>query len=301
MSLKIDAFNNQPEQMGTLRRFFSLKRSSQKNGYTPNSSHSHQSVQKASAIGQSVTGSFQKREESFYTACRSIYKIEEKDDVKNLLQTRWTKSLGRRKKEAKILTVVPKSTLEQAKVFFGDEEDNENPSDLSNKTMEESSHHSGNRKSFLGTLKRTKTFLRNLRNSTEKSPEEMDDCLTKAKNFFMSEKYREAKKFFNQLLGSSRLDELGKKPEVYLYLTAIHLLENDGTKAFEYLDEIENGYLKLLMHKHSSHLSNTEMKEKPFPEANFYGIENESEDEKIIMDKLFKASSVSKKNSQGKK
>lgn len=97
MSTKIDIFNNQPE-----RRFFTLKRSSQKNGYTlnfNNPSKQDQSIQdKASTIAQSVTGSFQKREEIFNTACNLVH-IKETNDSKSKML--WVRSLGRKKKKQK--------------------------------------------------------------------------------------------------------------------------------------------------------------------------------------------------------
>ncbi len=342
MSLKIDAFNNQPEQMGTLRRFLS-----QKNGYTPNSSHSHQSVQKASAIGQSLTGSFQKKEETFNTAF-SLVHIKETNDLKSKML--WVRSLGRKKKETKILKGASKlSSLEEAKQLFGRESGDEKanlsyetaisgqsfkrnlqknessecnlrvsnrPTSLWTQTLEKikkrpqvqarsaldqaeqlfgqdetrtlyvldetvaDSHcNLSNRKSISGTLrKKAKTFLLNL-----KSPEEIDTYLKKAKCLFQDAKYIESKKVFEELL-ELKQDKKVKEQEILLYLVAIYLLENNGDKASEYLQRNNRSYLNTVMEQHATQLRS---KDKPFPKLDFYEIEEGSEDEKLIADKLF--------------
>lgn len=341
MSLKIDAFNNQPEPIGTLRRFLS-----QKNGYTPNSSHSYQSVQKASAIGQSLTGSFQKKEETFNTAC-SLVHIKETNDLKSKML--WVRSLGRKKKETKILKGASKlSSLEEAKQLFGREsgdeksnlsyetaisaqdfkrnlqknesgecnlrvdnrptslwtqtlerikkkpqaprsalaqaqqlfgQDNERILHVLDETVADSHCNPGNRKSISGTLrKKAKTFLLNL-----KSPEEIDTYLKKAKGLFQDAKYIESKKLFEALL-ELKQDKKVKEQEILLYLVAICLLENNGDKASEYLKRNNKSYLNTVMDQHATQLR---LKDKPFPKLDFYEIEEGSEDEKLIAGKLF--------------
>ncbi|MGL5626617.1 MAG: tetratricopeptide repeat protein [Candidatus Rhabdochlamydia sp.] len=348
MSIKTDAFNNQPERMGPLRGFFTVKRSSQKNGYSPNSSHSHQSIQKVSAIGQSVTGIFQKREETFNTAC-SLVHIKETNDLKSKML--WVRSLGRKKKETKILKVASKlSSLEEAKQLFGRESGDEKanlsyetaisgqsfkrnlqknessecnlrvgnrPPSLWTQTLEKikkrpqasqdrsalaqaqqlfgqdetrtlhvldetvADNHCNpvNRKSISGTLrKKAKTFLLNL-----KSPEEIDTYLKKAKCLFQDAKYTESKKIFEELL-ELKQDKKVKEQESLLYLSAIYLLENNADKASEYLKRNNRSYLNTVMNQHVTELRS---KDKPFPKLDFYEIEEGSEDEKLIAGKLF--------------
>lgn len=361
MSIKTDTFNDKPEEMGTLGRFFTLKKPFQKNKYTlifNNPLQQNQSVRKAAVVAQSLTGSFQKREETFNTACSSIHKIEEKEDVKNLPRTLWTKSLGRKKKESKNLDVASNlNSLEQAKQLFGEEsndekstfnlsreaavfglgcqrnlqkkdinrecnsvldslknrpkslwtqtlekikkkpkvsqarsalaqaeeplgEDDERSSYVSCKTAEDSPDNPDNRKSFSGTLKKkAKTFLVNL-----KSSEEIDVYFEKAKDLFQDAKYTESKKIFKELLGLKQ-DKKIRKSAILLYLIAIYLLENKGDKASEYLKKNNGSYLNAVMEQHATQLRVE--KDQPFLNLYFYEMEEGSEDEKLIADKLF--------------
>ncbi len=187
----------------------------------------------------------------------------------------WTQTLGRPRKFRESLTA--ESALEQARKKFWDDEP-------INKTASKG-HHLENRKSVVETLKRNvNTFLINLR-----TPEEIDACVQEAKDLFQDSKYKEAKNIFISLAG---LKQSEKKPEVYLYLAAIYLLENKGSKAKKYLEGITNSYLQLLMSNHAEHLSDLEKKETPFSKTSFYGIESGSEDDKIVAKKLLEVFEV---------
>lgn len=361
MSIKIDTFNNQPEEMRALGRFCTLKKPFQKNKYillVDSPVQQNQSVEKAAVVAQSLTGSFQKREEIFNTACSSIHQIEGKEDLKSLPRTLWTKSLGRKKKESTISKVASNlSALEQAKQLFAEEsnnekstfnlsreaaifgpscqrnpqkkdrnsacnsvlnslknrpkslwtqtlekikkkpkgsqsrsalaqeaqalgKDNERSSYVSCQTAEDSPDNLNNRKSLSGTLKKkAKTFLVNL-----KSSEEIDVYFEKAKDLFQNAKYTESKKIFKELLGLKQ-DKKIRKSALLLYLIAIYLLENKGDKASEYLKTNNGSYLNTVMEQHARQLRVE--KDKPFLQLDFYEIEKGSEDEKLIADVLF--------------
>lgn len=108
--------------------------------------------------------------------------------------------------------------------------------------------------------------------------------------FFQRAEHEEVKIFFNDRIKTKQLDLLKKKsPEILLYLSAIYLLEGNGLEANKYLKETEDFCLKLLMRDHVTHLLDPKQKGISFPKAHIYEIENGSEDEKMIRDKLFKA------------
>jgi hypothetical protein len=179
----------------------------------------------------------------------------------------WTQTLGRPRRFRE-----SSSVLEEAREKFWDEPMNKN---TSKKEL-----HLENRKSFVETLKRNMNALViNLRTS-----EEIDTYLQEAKELFQNAKYKEAKNIFILLV---ELKQSEKKPEVYLYLAAIYLLENKGSKAKKYLEGITNFYLRLLIDNHAKHLSDAEKKDIFFSQAHFYEIESGSEDDKIVAKKLF--------------
>ena len=71
--------------------------------------------------------------------------------------------------------------------------------------------------------------------------------------FFQEAEYEKIKNLFDERIKPGQLDKLKKKiPEIYLYLSAICLLEGNGLEANKYLKETENFCLKFLMCEHST-------------------------------------------------
>ena len=252
--MSIDASNefNSSGVFATLRRSFTLKRS--KNRFSLNPENSV--AQKAESILNENT-----------------FKRSSSNTTGSSQSRNWTQTLGRPIRLAKSLQ--PVSALgEGIKKFSGD--------GISNEYFPEKTH-SQKDTSFVKTLKRNVSML--LPNL--KKPEEINN-LEKAKEYFQVTKYKESKKFFENFLGSEHLKSEEKISETSLYLAAIYLLEGDGAEAKKYLEEITNGYLKLLMREHAEHLLDLQKKDIPFPKIDFYVIENGSENEKIVVEKLFK-------------
>lgn len=138
--------------------------------------------------------------------------------------------------------------------------------------------------SFIKTIKRSMSIrLVNL-----KKPEEINKYLEKAKKSFLDSEYKESKKLFENLLESKHLDTLEKKAEVSLYLTAIYLLEKDVSKAEEHSKGVKSSFLAIVMLAHVKHLQSPS-KDSPFSNADCYAIENGSEDEQIITNRLFES------------
>ena len=264
--MSIDASNefNSNGVFATLRRSFTLKRS--KNRFSLNPENSV--AQKAESI--LTIGTFK----------RLLSNTTESSQSRN-----WTQTLGRPTRLAKSLQ--PVSALgEGIKKFSSD--------GISNEYFPEKTH-SQKDTSFVKTLKRNVSMrLLNL-----KKPEEINKYLEKAKEYFQVTKYKESKKFFENLLGSEHLKSEEKISETSLYLAAIYLLEGDGAEAKKYLEGVTHPYLKLVMLDHAKHLidqrtkkeklkDSKEYKEIPFPSASAYEIEW-SGDEKIVVEKLLKS------------
>ena len=181
-----------------------------------------------------------------------------------------TQTLGRSRRLIKLLQPTSPSSLEEVKKnFWGNEAINENTS---------KGPHLENRESLVKTLKRNvNIFLINL-----KKPEEIDAYSQKAKNFFQNSKYKESKKIFKDLLGIE-----SQKSESSLYLAAIYLIEKNGCKAKEQLKGLTTCYLTIVMNEHAEHLLNSGKEDTFFPKIGFYEVKIATEDEKVIIGKLF--------------
>ncbi|MDR2539847.1 MAG: hypothetical protein LBC45_04555 [Chlamydiales bacterium] len=140
-------------------------------------------------------------------------------------------------------------------------------------------------------LERRKSFIEKLKRNVDmlffylKTPEEVDACLQEAKDLFQNVKYKEAKHI---LIPIAKLKQSEKKSVACLYLTAIYLLEDKGTRAKMYSQEIADPYLKIVMDKHIQHILDIKKKDIPFPEAKFY-LDRKAEDEKIVAKKLLES------------
>ncbi len=197
-------------------------------------------------------------------------------DVESSRFINGTKTLGRSRKFENSLNPTSVSALEEATRKFSD-----NGTDYEFTAFSENPK--GNT-SFFKTLKRNVS----VRLLNSKKPEEINKRLEKAKELFQISEFKESKTLFESLLGSKHLDTPEKKSEISLYLAAIYLLEKDGSKASEYLKEVKDSFLKIVIDKHIQHLQSSS-KDSPFPNVNCYEIETVSEYEQIITNKLFES------------